>query len=136
MEKNGVPVTRLMTADVLTVTPNATITDAAATLLAEEVSSLVVVDESNRPVGMFTTTDLAEAVSADESSADATVERYMTDHVVTVGAEQSVRDAAAKMITNDVHHLPVTGDDDGVVGMLSTMDVTAYLSYKRTSSTE
>lgn len=129
MERERIPVSQLMTTGVLTVAADASVRDAAGTLLDEDVGSLVVVDGADQPVGMFTTTDLAEFVSEGDSGADAAVSEYMTDRVVSVGAENSVRDAAAKMIRHDIHHLPVTDDGGGVVGMLSTMDLTAYSSY-------
>jgi CBS domain-containing protein len=135
MDEDRIPVAQFMTSGVLTVTPETTVSDAANTLLEEDVGSLVVVDEDDRPVGMFTTTDLAEIVSERESGANSTVEQYMTGQVVSIGARDSVRDAAAKMIVNGVHHLPVT-DDGSVVGMLSTMDLTAYFSYSEGTDAE
>jgi CBS-domain-containing membrane protein len=34
------------------------------------------------------------------------------------------------MIGKGVHHLPVVDDEGSVMGMVSTMDITAYLSYQ------
>lgn len=129
MERERTPVTRLMTTGVLTVRGDETVAAAAQTLLDEGVGSLVVVDEEGTPVGMFTTTDLAEIVAGDVSGSDATVSEYMTGDVVTIDAHGGIRDAAAKMIRNGIHHLPVTDDEGAIVGILSTKDVTAYFSY-------
>lgn len=129
MQEERTQVSQLMTSGVLTVAADAKIRDAAATLLEEGVGSLVVVDENDSPVGMFTTTDLTGFVSADESGGETAVSEYMTDQVVTVGIDESLSGAAAKMIRHDVHHLPVTDADGEVVGMLSTMDLTAHFSY-------
>ena len=129
MERDGVPVSRLMTSGVLTVATDTTVREAAETLLEERVGSLVVVDEETGPVGMFTNTDLAEFVSGGDAGDEATVSEYMSARVITVGVEESIRDAAARMISNGIHHLPVTDGEGDVVGMLSTMDLTAYSSY-------
>ena len=129
----GAPVTQLMSTDIHTVTPDATITDAAGTLVAEGISSLVVVNDTNEPVGMFTTTDLARAVSDGKAGGETTVEAYMTTEFFTLNAGNGVRDAAAKMMGEGVHHLPVVDEDGGVIGMVSTMDITAYLSYQATT---
>jgi CBS domain-containing protein len=126
-------ITRLMTSGVLTVTTDTTVEEAAKTLLAEDIGSLIVVDEAHQPVGMFTTTDLAEFVSEGGTSADVAVSQYMTNRVVTISIHNSVRDAAAKMIRYGVHHLPVTDEEGSVTGMLSTMDLTSYFSYTRGS---
>ncbi|WP_411966877.1 cyclic nucleotide-binding/CBS domain-containing protein [Haloferax sp. YSSS75] len=129
MKQARPPVERLMTSGVLTVAADTTVVDAAARMLAEGVGSLVVVDERDESIGMFTNTDLAEFVSEGEFEADATVAAYMTKDVVTIGVQSSLTEAAAKMIRHDVHHLPVVGDGDSIVGMLSTMDLTTHYSY-------
>jgi CBS domain-containing protein len=124
MATEGVPVTQLMTPDVITVTPDTTVTDAVEILLEESMGSLVVVDD-DQVVGVVTSTDLLEAVGGD-TQGEETVRGYMTDQVITAGSTDSVQVAAANMITNDIQHLPVADTDGGVVGMVSTTDVTAF----------
>jgi CBS domain-containing protein len=119
-----------MSKTVYTVTPDATITDAAGRLIEEGIGSLVVVNDANQPVGMFTNTDLARVVSEGRSPTETTVEEYMTTEFFTMKAGNGARDAAAKMIGKGVHHLPVVDDEGSVMGMVSTMDITAYLSYQ------
>jgi CBS domain-containing protein len=84
--------------------------------------------------GILTSTDFVRIVAKSQPKANTTVERYMTDQVVTVDAQDSIRDAADKMITYDIKHLPVVDDEEGVIGMLSTTDLTAYLSDVEQSS--
>jgi len=131
MALEDVPVDRLMTDQVVTVTPGTRLTDAAETMLAHGIGSLVVVDDDARLVGVLTGTDFLDIIASGRASPDATVEQYMTDQVVTAGVGDDIGDAAAAMITNDIQHLPVVDADAGVVGMLSTTDLTAYLSYER-----
>lgn len=126
----GAPVTQLMSKNIYTVQPDATIADAAGKLIEESIGSLVVVDDADQPVGMFTNTDLARVVSEGKSPTETTVDEYMTTEFFTLNAENGARDAAAKMIGKGVHHLPVVDEDGSVIGMVSTMDITAYLSYQ------
>jgi len=121
-------VARLMSSGVISVTPDTFVEDAAETLLDKHIGSLVVTDENNYLEGILTSTDFVRIVRDSKPKAQTTVERYMTDQVVTVEAQDSIRDAADKMITYDIHHLPVVDDEEGVIGMLSTTDLTAYLS--------
>ena len=121
-------VARLMSSGVVSVTPDTLVEDAANTLLDKQIGSLVVVDEDNHIEGILTSTDFVRIVRDSKPKAKTTVERYMTDQVVTVEAQDSIRDAADKMITYNIHHLPVVDDEEGVIGMLSTTDLTAYLS--------
>jgi len=119
---------RLMSSDVVTVTPETLVEDAAALLLDEQISSLVVVDDDNAVEGILTSTDFVRIVRDSEPKAETTVERYMTREVVTAEAGESIREAADRLITYGIHHLPVVDDEEGVVGMLSTTDLAAYLS--------
>ena len=121
-------VARLMSSGTISVTPDTLVEDAAEILLDKQIGSLVVVDDENHLEGILTSTDFVRIVKDSEPKAETTVERYMTDQVVTVEAQDSIRDAADKMITYNIHHLPVVDDEEGVIGMLSTTDLTAYLS--------
>ncbi|WP_231727950.1 CBS domain-containing protein, partial [Haloferax profundi] len=89
----------------------------------------MVVDENDEPIGVFTNTDLAVFVAEGGTGGETAVSEYMTERVVTIGSQDSVRDAAAKMIIHGIHHLPVTDEHGSVVGMLSTMDLTSHFSY-------
>jgi len=121
-------VARLMSSDVVTVTPDTLVADAADILLDEEIGSLVVVDDDNGIEGILTSTDFVRIVRDSQPKAETTVERYMTGEVVTAEAGESIRDAADRLITYSIHHLPVADDEEGVIGMLSTTDLAAYLS--------
>jgi CBS domain-containing protein len=121
-------VARLMSSGTISVSPDTLVEDAAKKLLDKQIGSLVVVDGTNQLRGILTSTDFVRIVRDSKPKAKTTVERYMTDQVVTVEAQDSIRDAADKMITYNIHHLPVVDDEEGVIGMLSTTDLTAYLS--------
>jgi CBS domain-containing protein len=119
---------RLMSEDVITVTPDTLVEDAATRLLEENIGSLVVVDDDGHLEGILTSTDFVCIVKESKPKAETTVERYMTEEVITTTAQASIREAADRIITYDIHHLPVVDDEAGVIGMLSTTDLTAYIS--------
>ena len=121
-------VARLMTTDVHTVTPDTLVEDAASKLIDNEIGSLVVVDEGGRVAGILTSTDFVHIVAESQPKAETTVQRYMTGTVVTGDAQDSIADAAGTMITYGIHHLPIVDDEDHLIGMLSTTDLTSYLS--------
>lgn len=129
MEIQDIAVERLMSEDLFTVTPETTIEEAGTLLLDHDIGSLVVVDSDDQLAGIVTSTDFLDLVTGDGSGADHTVEEYMTTSVVTVGSDASMRSAAAKMIADDIQHLPVEGPDGAVAGILSTTDLTAHLAY-------
>lgn len=119
---------RLMTEDVITVTPETLVETAASILLEENIGSLVVVDDDGRLEGILTSTDFVHIVKESEPKAETTVGRYMTEGVVTTTAQDSIREAADLLLDNSIHHLPVVDGDSRVIGILSTTDLTAYIS--------
>ena len=119
-------VARLMSTDLHTVTPDTLVEAAAATLLDNEISSVLVV-ESDRLLGILTSTDFVEIVARSQPKAETTVERYMTTDPVTATAQDPVSAVAATMIERGIHHVPVV--DDGVpIGIITTSDLAAYVS--------
>ena len=124
----------LMSTDLVTATPETLVEDAARLLREDDIGSLPVVDADNDLVGILTTTDFVTIVAHSEPKAETTVERYMTTDVVTATAQENIRDAADRMLTNDCHHLPVVDDEEGLIGMISTADLTQYLSHVETPS--
>ncbi|ERH02462.1 MAG: putative signal-transduction protein containing cAMP-binding and CBS domain protein [Halonotius sp. J07HN6] len=135
MEIEAVPVEQLMTTDLVTVTPDEGVESAAGTILEKKAGSLVALDGDDELAGILTCTDLTELVSDGSVPAEATVGDYMTADVTTTDPEESIQDAAVKMITGQIQHLPVI-DDGEVVGMLSTTDLTSHLTYMDSSGTE
>lgn len=117
-----------MSTDVHTVDPETPLTDAAQTLLEKRIGSLVVVDDANNPRGIITSTDFVRLVAENNVDAHKTVGEHMSEEVVTVGVQDDIQDAADRLVTYDIHHLPVVDDTEGTIGMLSTTDLTAYLS--------
>jgi CBS domain-containing protein len=127
-------VANLMSTDLLTVSRDTLVEDAAAILLEEGVSSLLVTDETGHLEGILTTTDFVDIVAKSDPAAETTVERYMTTDVVTASAQDTVQQAADMMIEAGFHHVPVVDPAEGVIGILSTTDITAYLSTVQTPS--
>lgn len=121
-------VARVMTSDPITVTADTYVEPAANTLLDNGVGSLIVVDDDGNLEGILTTTDFVGIVAASQPKAETKVERYMSTDVTTASAQDSIAEAAQKMIDQGIHHLPVVDDDEGVIGIVSTTDLAAYIS--------
>jgi CBS domain-containing protein len=118
----------LMTSPVTTVSADTPAKAAAARMLEEGISSVVVVDEHNQLVGILTSTDFVAIAAAEESAEDFSVADHMTTDVVTTTVQESIQGVADLLIDNGIHHVPVVDDSEGVVGMVTTTDLTAYLS--------
>lgn len=125
MDKEGVPTEELMTKDIVTVTPETHVEKAVDILLEKNIGSLGVIDDDGSLVGVITSNDFLHVVSDGNFDNDATIEKFMTEDVITIKPDDSIKTAAARMITNGISHLPVQ-DDEEIIGMLSTTDITAY----------
>ena len=121
-------VASLMSTEVVAVTSDTLVEDAAQRLRNEQIGSVVVVDSHGRIEGILTNTDFVAIVAKSQPKAETTVERYMTDQVITVDPQDPIQDAADRMVTYGISHLPVVDAEDTVIGMLSSTDLTAYLS--------
>ncbi|MWV65055.1 CBS domain-containing protein [Halorubrum sp. JWXQ-INN 858] len=119
-------VARLMSTDLVTVDDDATVATAAQRMLEEGVSSILVVDEDRRLAGLLTATDFVRLVRENDPEDETPVAACMTVDVVTADPQDTLDDLA-ELTEHGYTHLPVTTDDNEVVGMVSTTDVTAYL---------
>ncbi|WP_247002500.1 CBS domain-containing protein [Halosolutus gelatinilyticus] len=127
-------VARVMSTSLHTVTPDTLVEDAGQVMLENDIGSVIVVDEDNQLEGILTTTDFVNIVAESHPKAQTTVSRYMTTDVITVSAQDSIVDAADAMIEHRFHHLPVVDEDEGVIGIVTTTDLAAYLSSVSTPS--
>jgi CBS domain-containing protein len=126
-EIEDVFVARLMSTDLHTVTPDTLVEDAAAVLLEEDISSVLVVDDGGDLVGILTSTDFVDIVAKSRPKAETTVERYMTRDPITAGAQDDVAAVAATMLERGFHHVPVV-DGETPIGIITTSDFAAYVS--------
>ena len=136
MRDESVPVKQLMTTELLTVSLDLGILEAADIMLDEEVGSLIVVDSEGQLAGVLTSTDFVKLTSESDVAGDTTVSDHMSENVITVSAADSIQEAAVKMIRQDIQHLPVLDSDSDMIGMLSTTDLTGYLTYTGSQGTE
>ena len=123
-----------MSSPVETVSPDTPAHVAAETMLDEDIGSVIVVDDEGHLEGILTATDFVHVAAEQRWAADATVGTYMTTNVRTTTANETIRDVSDAMIENGFHHMPVVDDDEGVVGIISTTDITAYVSHVQTPS--
>ncbi|ELY47558.1 CBS domain-containing protein [Natronorubrum sulfidifaciens] len=129
-------VARIMSSSVHTVSPDTLVEDAGKLMLEEDIGSVMVVDEDNQLAGILTTTDFVQIVAERKPKDQTPVSTYMTRDVITVTAQDDIRDAADVMVEHGFHHTPVVDEDEGVIGMLTTSDLTSYLSRAETPSPE
>ena len=120
---------RVMSSTVYTVSRDTTVQVSAKTMHDNGIGSLVVVDESGQLAGILTSTDFVRIAAEGGCPSETPVEEFMSTDVVTTTVNTTIRDVADTMVEHGFHHVPVVDDGEGVVGMVTTTDLTAYLSH-------
>ena len=103
---------------------------AAKKMRDKNVSSLIVVDDNSKPIGIVTERDLVTKVCThDAHSSSILVEDIMSSPLATTDALSSVEVAADIMSQNKVRHLLVVEDDDinKPLGIITPTDFVGYL---------
>ncbi len=112
---------QIMTTDVVTITPDASIKDAIELLISRRVSGLPVVDNSGALVGILTEFALL-GLAYDSNIQNDTVQSHMTRETMTVDAKDCVNKIADLCIVHRIHRLPVL-DRGRLVGLVSRGDI-------------
>ncbi len=111
----------IMSQPVVTALPSETIAEAATRMTEAGVGSVVVVDVK-RPIGILTERDLVR-FSCTEADATATkVAEWMTEAPDTVGPDEPVTSAFARLSEHGYRHIPVV-DGASLVGIVSMRDL-------------
>ncbi len=121
----------LMTTDVIAVSPDTAIRDAARLMFRNRVSGLPVVDPMDRLQGIITEADFLRLEVAREEASGPSYEKVgqvMTDGVVTVNPETTVYEAAKIMTVQDIKRLPVVDGEERLVGIISRADIVALFT--------
>ena len=120
-----------MTTDVITVSTETGIRDAARLMFRNRVSGLPVTSPGGALIGIITEADfLRLEVERQDGATDLgeTVGEVMSPGVVTTGPETEVYDAAKMMTFQDIKRLPVVDDDSRLLGIISRADIVSVFT--------
>ncbi len=114
-------VSEVMTPEVATLGPAATMAEAASVMVGGGFGSVVVV-QGTMLVGILTERDVLRAAANEPDLTTALVETWMTVEPDTAGPDFDTEEAATLMLSRGFRHLPIV-DASGLVGMVSLRDV-------------
>ena len=107
--------------------------EASKKMRDNNVSSLVVIDDSNnKPTGIVTERDLVRKVCVNDTSSNSSsmlIKNIMSSPLITIDSRLPVEAAADVMIQNKVRHLLVVENNDinRPLGIVTPTDFVAYL---------
>ena len=121
----------LMRKNPYTVAESASIQDTARIMNDKKVSSLVILDEDNNPVGLVTERDLVRKVCINDLPTNrVTNKEIMSSPLITIDSESSATTATDLMLKNNVRHLLVidneSKDNNQPIGIITPLDLVKY----------
>jgi len=114
-------VAELMSAPVVTGTPDETLAEAAARMREKRVGSVVVVQD-DKPVGILTERDMIRIAAAGADTSRAHVSEWMTPNPDSVAPGVPAAEAFASLSEHGYRHIPVV-DGTQLVGLVSMRDL-------------
>ena len=123
-------IAEIMTEKLETIIITGSAQDAAKKMSDKDVSSLVVTDNNNKPVGIITERDLVRTVSVkDANSSNVLIKDILSSPLVTIDSKLTIEGAADTMVNNKVRHLLVV-DNNNInrpIGVITATDFASYL---------
>jgi len=111
------------------VSPDSDIREAAAMMVDQAVSALIVMTQDGELAGILTERDVArffvEDTGADTDKAAATVSAAMTSDVISCSTDHPVSEIAATMSDSNIRHLPVLKQGK-VVALVTIRDIVRF----------
>jgi CBS domain-containing protein len=129
-----VKVREVMSTEVVTAKPTATVQDIASLMSKHDVGTVLITDEGGKLHGLVTDRDVVtECVGKGHNPATCKVDEVMTGkgfgpigNLVTASPDEDVMDAIRRLGDKEVRRMPVV-QDDRVVGIVSVADMAREL---------
>lgn len=138
----------VMSGDVVTIDAGESVHEALQLMAENKVGALPVIDRQNRCIGILSTSDLVEVTRDLEAGLDElektdellfgqvietigdgvghqSVMDVMSENVVFTQPDTLISKAAAQMLEQRIHRMPVVDDNQHLVGIVSTTDILA-----------
>ena len=117
------PVRDVMSSPVITVEEDDTVDKVAKLMDEYKIGSVVVVGGHGEPVGVITERDIVRSVVAkDKLPSEVKAKEIMSKPLITIGADEDIKEAARKMAKFDIRRLIVMHKGK-MVGIVSSRDL-------------
>ena len=117
----------VMTREVVTISPDAPVIEAARLMRDRDVGSVVVVSSRGEVIGIVTEKDIvARVVAENRDPLKTTVREVMTPNPITVYDDTPLETAARIMDEQKIGHLPVVDKAGRLVGIVAKSDIIEF----------
>lgn len=150
--KKRIPVSLVMTRDVITVKRDMSLKDLARLLTEKGISGVPVVDDLNRVIGIVTESDIIFQTGQKRSRglreflreligephpkdtrgplSELRVEDIMSTPVITATPDMDIRDVAVILAEKRIKRMPVVDSDGRLIGIISRQDIVRAVSHE------
>ena len=131
MPQNNTPIrsvlSRKKSSEIFSTSAERSVSHAVELMNRHGIGSLLVLQD-DRLVGIFTERDvLTRVVAQSRNPSTTTISEVMTADPQFLSSEDTVSVAMERMTEKRARHLPVLGDDNKIIGLVSIGDVTRFL---------
>lgn len=113
--------------DIWSIGPQAPAYEALQIMSEKDVGALLVIDDEENLVGIFSERDYArKVILKGKSSKDTSVGELMTDVVFSLDPQDTIQDCMALMTTKHIRHLPVI-KNERLIGIVTIGDVVNHI---------
>lgn len=128
MQKD-VLISSILHSDVKPLKKNDLVSDALSYMDKNAISSVVITDENNTPIGIFTERDTLKIVS-DAIECDTQLLEVMTKNVFSIQASTYIHDAYVLMEQREYRHLVVVNDKNEYMGVVTEGDFLRHMGFE------
>lgn len=122
IEIDSAPLKTILSHEVVTFAPTASLANVLSKMQKRAISSVVVVDETDRPVGIFTEQDAIHLMAKKKKVTDLELGDVMSQPVLTVSPNLGYGAAYQLMSEHRVRHLVAVDEDGKLIGLVSEGD--------------
>jgi CBS domain-containing protein len=116
------PLSAVMRREPVSCPPQTQVATVLERMREQRIGSMVVVDASARPIGIFTLRDLVDRVALGADALHRPISEVMTTDLFTLPPTATVYDAALAMLRRGIRHVLIT-ENEKLVGLLSEKDL-------------
>jgi CBS domain-containing protein len=114
--------------DVVTATEDTKVMEVIERLADEDVGSVIVVDDEEKPLGIITDRKIALQLRETPDIVDKTAAKFVDGSIITGEIEMSVLDAVNELSEASIRRLPIVDEDGTLVGIVTLDDILVLLA--------
>ncbi len=126
----SISVKDVMSKNVKKISMHSSVRDAIMMMTSSWISSVVVLNSNNEPVGIFTEKDAIRVIAWNENALNARLYTVMSSPIVTVESTTSLESALSIMVERGINHLPVVHEGE-IVGIVTSRDIVRFITKNR-----